>query len=123
MAYTGTIVTEAEMNLYAGENVDATGNTETNHNILAAQAESNLSVMMRYNVVDNYATLNEDVRRILSEWAARFAAIALISYNMDAYTTRIEAEDMINVCLFRMRIIEKILKDQKGTSYLIDQNQ
>lgn len=102
----------------AGENVDATGAVEANHNILAAQAESYLSNLMRYNVVDNYSTLNEDVKRMLSEWAARYAAVSLISYNMAGYTTRQEAEDMINIHLFRMDKIEKLLIDQKVETYI-----
>jgi len=118
MAYTGTIVTEAEMNLMAGENVDATGNTEANHNLLAAMAESYLSVLMRYNVVKNYGGLNADVKKILAEWAARFAAVSLIAYNTAGYTSRIEAEDMLNIHLFRMSQIEKILKDQKSSTYM-----
>ena len=118
MAYGGTIVTEAEIALMAGENVDATGDTEANHNILAAQAESYLSNLMRYNVVDNYGALNEDVKRMLSEWAARYAAITLISYNMAGYTSRVEAEDMINIHWARMMRIETLLKEQNNVTYI-----
>lgn len=118
MAYTGTIVTENEIALMAGENVDATGDTEANHNILAAQAESYLSNLMRYNVVDNYSSLNEDVKRMLSEWAARFAAVTLIAYNMAGYTSRVEAEDMMDVHFFRMQQIEKLLRDQDVIDYI-----
>lgn len=118
MAYTGTIVTEAEIALYAGENVDSTGDTEANHNILAAQAESYLSNLMQYNVVDNYSTLNEDVKRMLSEWAARFAAIALISYNMNGYTSLSEAQTMLNICWARMAKIEELLKQKTIVDYI-----
>jgi hypothetical protein len=118
MAYTGTIVTEAEMSLMAGENVDATGDTEANHNILAAQAESYLSNLMQYNVVDNYSGLNEDLKRMLSEWAARYAAITLIAYNMSGYTSRVEAEDMIMIHWARMQAIEGLLKDKNVVDYI-----
>jgi len=118
MAYTGTIVTEAEMALMAGENVDATGDTEANHNVLAAQAESYLSVLLKYNVVDNYSTLNEDVKRMLSEWAARYAGATLIAYNMAGYTTRQEAENMIDLHVFRMKQIENWLKEQDRVTFI-----
>ena len=108
------------MAMMSGELVDATGNTEANHNLLAAMAESYLSVLMRFNVVDNYASLNNDVRKILAEWAARFAGLSLIAYNMAGYTSRIEAEDMMNVHLFRMKMIEELLKDQKNVVYIDD---
>ena len=118
MVYSGTIVTEAEIALMAGENVDATGDTEANHNILAAQAESYLSNLMGYNVVDNYASLNEDFKRMLSEWAARYSAITLISYNMAGFTTRQEAEDMIDVHAWRLLQVEELLKQQRVIDFL-----
>ena len=118
MVYTGTIVTEAEMALMAGENVDATGNTEANRNDLAAQAESYLSNLMRFNVVDNYATLNEDVKRSLSEWAARYAGSTLILFNTAGFTNLIEAEDMVTYHAWRMQVIEELLRDQKTVTYM-----
>lgn len=59
------------------------------------------------------------MKRILSEYCARSAAATLISYNMSGYSSRIDAEDMINVCLFRMNQIEKLLSDQAVVTYLI----
>lgn len=118
MVYTGTICTEAEIDMMAGENVDATGDTEANHNDLVAQAESFLSVLTRFDVVDNYAAINANFKRILSEYAARYAALALITFNMAGFTSRIEGEDMLNIHLFRMRTIEKILADQKAITFI-----
>jgi len=118
MAYSGTITTEADIALMAGENVDATGDTEANHNLLVAQAESYLCNLCRYNFVDNYGSLNADVKAILSEYAARYAALALIAYNMAGYSSRIEAEDMMNIHIYRMKAIEKLLIDQKTITYM-----
>tara|TARA_Y100000310_G_C20443338_1_gene697162 strand:+ start:163 stop:528 length:366 start_codon:yes stop_codon:yes gene_type:complete len=118
MAYTGTICTEAEIALMVGENVDATGDTEANHNDLVAQAESYLSNLLRYNVVDNYSALNADVKRTLSEWAARYAASSLILYNMSGFTSRGEGEDMVNFHIWRMKKIEELLVDQNTVTYI-----
>jgi len=118
MAYTGTIVTEAQIALMSGENVDATGDTEANHNDLAAQAEAYLSNLLRYDVATNWASIATVTRQILSEWAARYAAMTLIAYNMAGYTSRVEAEDMINIHIFRMREIEAILKEQDTQNFL-----
>ena len=117
MTYSGTICTEAEIALMAGENVDATGDTEDNHGALAAHAESYLSNLMRYNIVDNYSTLNEDVKRMFSEWAARYAGATLIAYNFTGFGTdegnaiRI-SESMIDFHVYRMKQIEIILKEK-----------
>ena len=37
---------------------------------------------------------------------------------MSGFTSRIEAEDMINIHLFRMNLIEKLLIDQKTVTYM-----
>ena len=118
MAYTGTIVTEAEMALMSGKNVDATGDTEANHNDLAAQAESYLSVLMGANVVDSYAGMDEDLKRILSEWAARYCGISLIMFNMAGYSDLIEAEDLVTLHIFRMNQIEKVLAQSGSVKFL-----
>lgn len=120
MAYTGTLATEADIALMAGENVDATGDTEANRNLLMAQAESYLCNLVHYNWVDNYSGLNADVKAMLTEYCARYCAVALISYNMAGYTSRVEAEDMINVHAWRMNAIEKMLTNPKTntTTYI-----
>lgn len=111
MAYTGTIVTAAEMQFMAGENRDATGDVEANHNYLAYYAEAYLSALVKYDIVTNWASLSSVYKHLFTEWAARFAAVSLISYNMSGYTSRIEAEDMINVHAYHMDKIIEILKD------------
>jgi hypothetical protein len=115
MAYTGTIVTEAEMLMMAGELVDATGNTEANHNLLVAHAEGYLSSMMRYDIKTNWGSLNAVYKTVFSEWAARYAAATLIAYNMGTvgatFTSLIEPEDMIQFHVYRMEQIEKQIKE------------
>jgi len=112
MAYTGTIVTVAEMQFMAGELRDATGDVEANHNYLAYYAEAYLSALVEYDIVTNWATITAKTRCLLTEWAARMAACDLIRYNMSGYTSRIEAEDMINFHVYRMEKIEALLKQQ-----------
>lgn len=118
MAATSILSTDAEMNAMAGENVDATGWTDANKTAWGLQAENFLNVMCRYNFSDNFASLNVDVKYILSEYVARYVAVCGIAYNMAGFTSRIEAENMINVHLYRMRVIEKLLTDQKSVTYM-----
>jgi hypothetical protein len=118
MAYTGIIVTEAQIALMAGENVDATGDTEANHNDLAAQAEAYLSNLVKYDIATNWGSLSTVYRQMFSEWAARYAATTLIAYNMAGYTSRVEAEDMVNIHIFRMNEIQKILEDSSVQDFM-----
>jgi len=110
MAYTGTIVAVAEMQFFAGENVDATGDVEANHNYLAGYAEAYLSALVKYDIVANWASIDSTYKKLFSEWAARFGGIALIQYNMAGYTSRVEAEDMINTNWARLQKIEEEIK-------------
>ena len=112
------IVTADEVTIMLGENVDATGNTTANKEALELMAISYLSDLMRYNIADNYAALNVDAKKIFSEYCARFIAVACIAYNMAGFTSRIEAEDMLNVHIMRMNKIEKLLVDQKTITYI-----
>lgn len=109
MAYTGIIVTVAEMQFMAGENRDATGDVEANHNFLSEYAEAYLCSLVKYDIVTNWGSLNSIYKQLFTEWAARFGGMQIIAYNMAGYTSRQEAEDMINVHIFRMRQIEDIL--------------
>ncbi len=111
MAYVANIVTVAEMQFYAGENRDATGDVEANHIILQDHAEAYLSTLLKFNLdAAGFATLSTPNKEIISEWAARYAATQLIAYNMSGYSSIVEAEDMINIHVYRMEKIETLLK-------------
>jgi len=118
MAYTGTIVTEAEIDLMAGENADVTGDTEANHNYLVAHCEAELCIMLKSDIVTNWNSINTIYKKIFSEYAARISAISLITYNMAGYTSRIEAEDMINVHIYRTNEIKELLKNASVQDFL-----
>ena len=111
MVYTGTITTEAEIALMSGENVDATGAVEANNNLLVAQAEGFLSALIQDDVAAGFSGYDTVTKQILSEYASRYAGMQLIAFNMAGYTSRIEAEDMMNIHLFRMKEIKKELKE------------
>jgi hypothetical protein len=118
MAYTGVLTTEDEIAIFAGENVDATGNTEANRNLLVAQAEARCCGLSRYDWVTNVATITACALKVLNEYCARYAAAALIAYNMGGFTSRIEAENMLNIHLYEMKKIEKeMLMEQKWVKF------
>ncbi len=113
-----TIVTVAEMQFMAGENVDANGDVTANHQFLHDYAVAYLSVLVKFDILTNWTSLSANYRQMFTEWAARLAGIQLITFNMFGYTSRIEGEDMINVHVFRMRQIEKILNDASVQDFL-----
>lgn len=118
MAHTGIFATSDEIMVKAGENVDATGATESRINALCKQAESYINCVSRYNWSDNYAGLNADVKGILSDAESCLVAIYLIQFNMAGYTSRVEAEDMLNINKVRFNECMELLQDQKVVKFI-----
>jgi len=107
----------------AGENVssDFTGTeAETNWNNLILQAEAYLNCISRYNWVDNYASLNDDVKHILEDAAACHAACSAIAYDMSGYTSRAEAQTILDVNWAKLMEDVNLLKDRKFIDFIND---
>jgi len=118
MAHNGIFATSDEILVKAGENVDATVSTEARINDLCLQAESYINCVTRYNWSDAYSGLNADVKGILSEAESNLVAMYLITFNMSGYTSRVEAEDILNVLKVRFNECIELLKDQKTTTFI-----
>ena len=118
MVDTGIFCTTAEVQRKAGLGASTTSKAEAYTNDFVTQAESLINCACRYNFSDKYSSLNADVRGLLKEVASSLAAIYVITYDMGGYTTRIEAEDMINV--FRDAALRgiAILRDKKTVDYI-----
>ena len=113
-----TIVTVAEMQFMAGENVDATGDVTANHQFLHDMAAGYLSTLVQDDVIAGYSGYDSVTKQLINEWASRFAGMSLIAFNMKGFSSRIEAESMINVHVFRMKRIEKELKKGEAQKQL-----
>jgi len=109
MVATSVLSTDAEMLAMAGENVDATGFSDANKTAWGIQAEGFLCCLTNYDLVTNVATLNTYFKEMLSEYVARYVAMSAILYNTEGFTDLIEAEDMVQIHVFRMEKIEKQL--------------
>jgi len=110
--------TTAEVAHKAGANASATSVAAAYVDDYMTQAESEINVMCRYNFSDNFATLNANVKNILKEAASNLAAIYVISYDMSGFTTRTEAEDMINVLRDGALRAMSILRDKKQQDFI-----
>ena len=110
----GIFATTAEVQRKVGANASATSNTEAYINDFMTQAESFINVATRYNWSDAYSGLNVDVKGILKEAASNLAAMYVIIYDMSGFTSRTEAETMLDV-----------LRDgaERCIGLLIDKNQ
>jgi hypothetical protein len=118
MVDNGIFCTTAEVLRKAGANASVTSSAEAYTNDYVTQAESTINGMVRYNFSDNYASLNVDTRGILKEVASNLAAIYVISYDMSGFTTRTEAEDMINILRDAALRGLSILRDKKVQDFI-----
>jgi hypothetical protein len=119
MADTGIFCTTAEVQYKAGAGASATSKAETYVNNFVTQAESEINVVTRYNWTDAYTGLNTDVKGILKQAASNLAAIYVIQYDMSGYTSRTEAEDMINVLRDGYLRCVSILRDVKAREFMV----
>ena len=89
--------TTAEVERKAGANASATSKASAYVEDYLTQVESQINAVTRFNWSDAYAGLNTDTKGLLKEVASNLAAIYVIQYDFSGFTSRIEAEDMINV--------------------------
>lgn len=120
MADTGIFATTAEVGYKAGAGASATSKAEAYVNSYMSQVESQINVLTRYNWSDNYGSLNVDVKGILKEIASNLAAIYVIQYDFSGFTSRTEAEDMINVLRDSALRGLSILVDSKVERFMVD---
>lgn len=118
MAWTGIFATNSEVMYRAGKNVSLSGAEEAKVNDIAAQSESIINVATRRNWSDDYSAANADVKRILSACSAAYIAMHMIQMDMSGYTTRIEAEDMINIQRDDFLRNLNILIEQKAEDFM-----
>jgi len=115
---TGIFCTVAEVERKAGANCSATSKAEAYVDDYTTQAESLINAVCRFNFSDAYAGLNADVKGLLKEVASDIAAIYVIQYDMSGFTSRTEAEDMINVLRDAALRGLSILKDKKVQTFV-----
>ena len=122
MAHEGIYVpTLLELTYKTGANVSATSIAEAFANSFIAQAESLINVTCRkVFAVDTaaFTALPATTKRLLTEVASNLAAIYAIQYDMSGFTSRVEAEDMINILRDGALRGLSILRDQKAVTFL-----
>ncbi len=74
------------------------------------EAEGYLNALTKYDLVTNWAASSgQAVSPMLTEYCARAAAVQGVQYDMSGYTSRVEAEDIINVHIYEMAKINAVL--------------
>ncbi len=103
----------------AGSNV-STAIPETAFNDWIEQAEAETSLFSRFDWVASSAAITTVGTRVLNDAVSTLAAISAVKYDMAGYTSRIEAEDVINVLRDSALRKLQLIRDQKGVKFLRD---
>ena len=122
MADVGIWCKNANIAAKAGSGANATAVATANTDVFVLDVENIINVMTRKVwAVDAaaFAALNAAVRNILMDAASCLCAIYVISYDMSGYSSRGEAQTMIDV--YRDSFVRDIetLKDLKNQDFLI----
>jgi len=121
-AFTNTIMLADTTDVagFMGAGVNAAFTT-TMQDLVGVYTEAYLCNLIKYDAVTNWGTLNAIYKLIMSEYVARAIAVEAIKYDMgttSTYTSRVEAEDMINIHVYKMEKIELILSKADKQDFL-----
>lgn len=122
MADVGVWTKNADIQAKAGANASATSKAVGATDLYVLEVESYVNVLTRFNFSDAYATLNDDVKHLVKEATTNLMAIYVIQWDMSGFTTRIEAEDMINVLFARFLACIQLLADQKSITFIQEES-
>ena len=111
MADVGIYCKNANIQAYAGINANTTSKAVAATDVYVLDVEAGINVATRKNWSDAYAGLNADVKYILMQTAAARCAMIVIANDMSGFSSRAEAESMLNV-LYNIYVTNiELLKD------------
>lgn len=117
MAEAGTLCINADVEKFSGANGNVTADAEAYTNVYILEAEGIICVLARYDFVTGYANITAIAKEFLRDATASLAAISVIAYDMSGYTSRIEAENMINILWAKWKQARKLIEDQKFVTW------
>jgi len=116
MVWSGTLCTSEDVDAKVGSDVSASV-TDAFKNSYVIAAESYICVLTGYNWIDNFASLNTDIKYIVSEACSNLTAIYAIAYDTSNYNSTREAENLINILWQRFNQIIKLLNEVNATDF------
>jgi len=121
MANAGQFAQDADILLRVGTSASATVKAAGWFDTIILDVEAIINCVTRYDwsSLDSTATMHASVRGILVDTGACLAAIEGISWDMSGFTSRIEAEDMINILRDRALFNISILRDKSKVQKFI----
>jgi len=118
MAEAGTLCTNGDVEKKSGSNATATADAEAYTNVYIKQAEGFVCTQARYDFVTNYASVSAIGKEFLRDVTSSLAAIKVIEYDMSGYTSRTEAQTMLDVNYAVIVECVNLLRDDKFRDFI-----
>jgi hypothetical protein len=122
MADVGFYALNADIQAKAGANASAVSKAVAWTDAIVHNCEAEINVSARRVFATsraNFTALPADTQALLTDCAANLAAIYVITYDMSGYTSRTEAEDIINVLRDAALRQIALLREKKDQDFLI----
>ena len=116
------VLTEVEFTAKCGAKCSAISKATAYGQMYCLQAEALINCASRHvfaSTIAAFAALPASTRYLLSEVTSDIAAIYAIEYDLSGFTTRTEAEDMINILRDAALRGLSILRDKKTQTFLM----
>lgn len=114
---TETLCTSGAVKLKSGAGVSSDLTAE-NYTQLINQAESYINAATRINWVDLYASLDDNLKKILEDAASSHAAIGAVQYDSSNYVGTGEATTIINTNYTRYIDAINLLKEKAVSDFV-----
>lgn len=122
MADAGQFAKDTDILLRVGTNASTTVKAAGWFDTIIVNVEAFINSFCRFDfsASDTSSTINASTRGLLIDTGASLAAIQGIMWDMSGFTSRIEAEDMINVLRDTALRNLSVLRDKKTQGFIID---
>jgi hypothetical protein len=114
---TETLCTSGAVKIKAGTNSPTL--TAGEYTDLINLAEGFFSVNSRYDWVSNYAGLSDRGKKILQDGVSSYAAMFVINKDMSGFTSKEEAQTMLDINWSIVAEIIKLVRDDKFKEFII----
>ena len=120
MVEAGTLCGQTDVAKKAGANASAVSVAEAYTNVYIKMAEGQICLDTRYDWVTNYTSVSTIGKEVLKDAVSCLAAIDVINYQMNGFTSRQEALIMVNILWARYsEIVSKITKDNNYKDFIL----
>lgn len=115
-----TLCTENQAKYKAGQNYDSTNVSSTLINSYINDAEGFICAESLYDWVTKYTSVSAIGKLFLANVTASLAAIYMINFNMSGYTSRTEAQTMLDILWTQVVESLNLLRDQQFRTFVLE---